>query len=98
MEQKFRKLLLQGRKSIMGELEYGPPGRMMLDYLQFSRGPQRPWIRWCNTAACWAWPLRTLRPGFPHTSAVLSALLKTTPKMHLFPFPPSAPHPISIDG
>lgn len=68
MEQKFRKLLLQRGKSVMGELEYGPQGRMMLDYLQFSRGPQRPWIRWCNTAACWAWPLRTsLRPGFPQT-------------------------------
>ena len=25
MEQKFRKLLLQRRKSVMGELEYGPP-------------------------------------------------------------------------
>ena len=51
MEQKFRKLLLQRRKSVTAELEYELPGRMMLDYILFSRGPQRPWIRWCNTAA-----------------------------------------------
>ena len=46
-----RKLLLQRRKSVTAELEYELPGRMMLDYILFSRGPQRPWIRWCNTAA-----------------------------------------------
>ena len=51
IEQKFRKLLLQRRKSVTAELEYELPGRMMLDYILFSRGPQRPWIRWCNTAA-----------------------------------------------